>query len=62
MIALLLLALQAVPADTVVLKPVTVTATRQTTSLFAVPLAVTQVKKAEWFGSTGYGLDRKSVV
>ena len=58
MIALLLLALQAVPADTVVLKPVTVTATRQTTSLFAVPLAVTQVKKAEWFGSTGYGLDQ----
>jgi iron complex outermembrane receptor protein len=58
MIALLLLALQAVPADTVVLKPVTVTATRQTTNLFAVPLAVTQVKKAEWFGSTGYGLEQ----
>src|ERR1700752_1529365 len=43
--------------DTVVLEPVTVTATRRTTSLFAVPLAVTQVKKAEWFGTTGYGLD-----
>jgi iron complex outermembrane recepter protein len=57
-IALLLLALQAVPADTVVLKPVTVTATRHATSLFAVPLAVTQVKKGEWFGSTGYGLDQ----
>jgi len=58
MLALLLLALQAVPADTVVLKPVTVTATRHATSLFAVPLAVTQVKKAEWFGSTGSGLDQ----
>jgi len=57
-IARALLALQAVPADTVVLKPVTVTATRRTTSLFAVPLAVTQVKKADWFGTTGYGLDR----
>ena len=51
-----LLALQ-VPADTVVLPPVTVTATRQTMSLFAVPLAVTQIKKAELFGATGYGLD-----
>jgi iron complex outermembrane receptor protein len=50
------LALQ-VPADTVVLTPVTVTATRQRTSLFAVPLAVTQLKKNELFGSTGYGLD-----
>lgn len=57
-IARALLALQAVPADTVVLKPVTVTATRQTTNLFAVPLAVTQVKKAEWFGTTGYGLEQ----
>ena len=58
---LALLALQApaqTPADTVVLKPVTVTATRQPTSLFAVPLAVTQVKKEEWFGSTGSGLDQ----
>jgi iron complex outermembrane receptor protein len=26
-------------------------------SLFAVPLAVTQLKKSEWFGTTGYGLD-----
>ena len=43
--------------DTVVLKPVTITATRQTMSLFAVPLAVTQVKKKDWFGTTGYGLD-----
>ena len=43
--------------DTVVLPPITVTATRQMTSLFAVPLAVTQVKKGEWFGTTGYGLD-----
>lgn len=54
---LALLALQT-PTDTVVLKPVTVTATRQTTSLFAVPLAVTQVKKEQWFGTTGYGLDQ----
>jgi iron complex outermembrane receptor protein len=46
-----------VPADTVVLPPVTVTATRQSTSLFAVPLAVTQIKKAELFGTTGYGLN-----
>ncbi|MGH7520341.1 MAG: TonB-dependent receptor family protein [Gemmatimonadales bacterium] len=51
-----LVALQ-VPADTVVLPPLTVTATRQTMSLFAVPLAVTQVKKAQLFGATGYGLD-----
>lgn len=54
---LALLALQATPRDTVVLQPVTVTATRQTMSLFAVPLAVTQLKKQEWFGTTGYGLD-----
>lgn len=52
-----LLALQATPPDTVVLQPVSVTATRQTMSLFAVPLAVTQLKKSEWFGTTGYGLD-----
>ena len=51
-----LLVVQA-PADTVVLRPVTVTATRQATSVFAVPLAVTQVKTAELFGTTGYGLD-----
>jgi iron complex outermembrane receptor protein len=43
--------------DTIVLPPVTVTATRQMTSLFAVPLAVTQIKKAELFGATGYGLN-----
>ena len=51
-----LLALQA-PADTVVLTPVTVTATRQAMSIFAVPLAVTLIKKRELFGTTGYGLD-----
>ena len=61
--AVALLALQATPPppptppDTVVLQPVSVTATRQTLSLFAVPLAVTQLKKSEWFGITGYGLD-----
>lgn len=49
--------LQAPAADTVVLPPITVTATRQTTSVFAVPLAVTQVKKDDRFGTTGYGLD-----
>ena len=43
--------------DTVVLPPVTVTATRQPVSLFAVPLAVTQIKKRDLFGTTGYGLD-----
>jgi iron complex outermembrane recepter protein len=43
--------------DTVVLPPVTVTATRQATNLFVVPLAVTQIKKADLFGTTGYGLD-----
>src|SRR5688500_3055622 len=43
--------------DTVVLPPVTVTATRQMTSLFAVPLAVSVVKKSDLFGTTGYGLD-----
>lgn len=43
--------------DTVVLPPVTVTATRQPVSLFAVPLAVTQIKKSNLFGTTGYGLD-----
>lgn len=55
-----LLTLQATPPtppDTVVLQPVTINATRQTMSLFAVPLAVTQLKKSEWFGTTGYGLD-----
>ncbi len=43
--------------DTVVLKPVTVTATRQAMSVFAVPLAVTQLKKQDLFGKTGYGLN-----
>ena len=43
--------------DTVILPPVTVTATRQPVSLFAVPLAVTQIKKSDLFGTTGYGLD-----
>jgi len=52
-----LLVLQASPSDTVVLPPVTVTATRQMTSIFVVPLAVTQIKKADLFGATGYGLD-----
>ena len=43
--------------DTVPLPPVTVTATRHATSLFAVPLAVTQIKKRDLFGTAGYGLD-----
>ena len=43
--------------DTVPLPPVTVTATRHATSLFAVPLAVTQIKKRDLFGTSGYGLD-----
>lgn len=55
MLLTLILLLQ-VP-DTVVLPPITVTATRQATSLFAVPLAVTQVGKRDLFGRTGYGLD-----
>jgi iron complex outermembrane receptor protein len=55
MFVALLLALQA--PDTVVLPPVTVTATRLNTSLFAVPLAVSQVKKRDLFGATGYGLN-----
>ncbi|HEV8509322.1 MAG TPA: TonB-dependent receptor [Gemmatimonadales bacterium] len=42
--------------DTIVLPPVTVTATRQAMNLFAVPLAVTQVKQDDLFGATGYGL------
>lgn len=54
----LLLALLAVQVpDTVVLPPITVTATRQTLSIFAVPLAVTQVRRTDLFGATGYGLD-----
>jgi iron complex outermembrane recepter protein len=55
MLLALILLVQA--PDTVVLPPITVTATRQTTSLFAVPLAVTQVNKADLFGAKGYGLD-----
>jgi iron complex outermembrane recepter protein len=43
--------------DTVPLTPVTVTATRHSTSLFAVPLAVTQINKRDLFGTTGYGLN-----
>jgi len=43
--------------DTVPLSPVTVTATRHATSLMAVPLAVTQIKKRDLFGTAGYGLD-----
>jgi iron complex outermembrane receptor protein len=43
--------------DTVPLPPVTVTATRHATSLMAVPLAVTQIKKRDLFGTAGYGLD-----
>lgn len=54
-LVLALLALQA--PDTVVLPPVTVTATRQMMSIFAVPLAVTQIKKDDLFGATGYGLN-----
>jgi hypothetical protein len=54
-LVLALLALQT--PDTVVLPPVTVTATRQVMSIFAVPLAVTQVKKGDLFGATGYGLN-----
>jgi iron complex outermembrane receptor protein len=54
---LVILAALVLQTDTVVLSPVTVTATRHTVSVFAVPLAVTQVKKDQWFGTTGYGLD-----
>ena len=43
--------------DTVPLAPVTVTATRHATSLIGVPLAVTQIKKRDLFGTAGYGLD-----
>ncbi|HET8713143.1 MAG TPA: TonB-dependent receptor [Gemmatimonadales bacterium] len=54
---LLALLLLAQTPDTVVLQPITVTATRQSSSLFAVPLAVTQVKKQDLFGVKGSGLD-----
>jgi iron complex outermembrane receptor protein len=43
--------------DTVPLPAVTITATRQPTSLMAVPLAVTQIGKRDLFGTAGYGLD-----
>jgi len=43
--------------DTVPLPPVTVTATRHATSIIGVPLAVTQIKKRDLFGSAGYGLN-----
>lgn len=43
--------------DTVPLPPITVTATRHATNLMAVPLAVTQIKKRDLFGTAGYGLD-----
>lgn len=42
--------------DTVPLQPVTVTATRQAASVIGVPLAVTQIKKRDLFGTSGYGL------
>lgn len=56
MLLALLLVVQA--PDTIVLPPITVTATRQATSLFAVPLAVTQLTRRDLFGTTGYGLDQ----
>lgn len=43
--------------DTVPLSPVTVTATRHATSLIGVPLAVTQIRKRDLFGTAGYGLN-----
>lgn len=45
--------------DTVptILAPVTVTATRHATDVFRVPIALTQVKKRDLFGTSGYGLD-----
>ena len=58
----LLLTLLAQAPDTVrdsatVLPPVTITATRHSMNLFAVPLAVTQLKPRDLFGTKGYGLD-----
>jgi iron complex outermembrane receptor protein len=57
-----LLTLLAQAPDTVrdsatVLPPVTITATRHSMNLFAVPLAVTQLKPRDLFGTKGYGLD-----
>jgi iron complex outermembrane receptor protein len=43
--------------DTVRLPPVTVAAARHQQDLFAVPLAVTQVRPRDLFGARGYGLD-----
>jgi len=45
------------PDSATVLSPVTVTATRHATSLYAVPLAVTQLRKRDLFGTSGYGLN-----
>jgi iron complex outermembrane receptor protein len=59
---LLALLLLAQTPDTVVLPPVTITATRQLASLFAVPLAVTQLTKPDLFGAKGYGLDEALVL
>jgi len=46
-----------VAKDTTKLAPVTVTATRTTTSVFAVPLAVSLVDKSRYDGKRGYSLD-----
>jgi iron complex outermembrane receptor protein len=46
-----------VARDTFALPPVTVVATRHRQDVFAVPLAVTQVRPRELFGARGYGLD-----
>src|SRR6185503_11535455 len=58
----LLLMLLAQAPDTVrdsatVLPPVTITATRHAANLLAVPLAVTQVRRRDLFGTSGYGLN-----
>ena len=45
------------PDSATVLSPVTVTATRHATSLYTVPLAVTQLRKRDLFGTSGYGLN-----
>lgn len=50
-------ALDSVARDTVTLAPIVVTATRRSESLYAVPLAVTQVMRATWLGSRGLGID-----
>jgi iron complex outermembrane receptor protein len=43
--------------DTAKLPPVTVTATRTSTSIFAVPLAVSIIEKSRYDGKRGYSLD-----